>query len=176
MEDTSQEAWYVVRTQPKRERSASGYLRKELDLQVVAPLISYDKITRRGKVRWKEAMFPGYVFAKFSRESMEKAVCYAPGVLNLVRFGDSVPSIDEEFLLELIDLMGDSEDLALEHQLVEGDEYEVATGPLRGLKGIVLEVLPSGERVRLLFEMIGSERSIDMDILSLLLPSRPPVE
>ncbi len=176
MGDFSIEAWYVVRTQPKRERSSSAYLRKELGLEVVAPQISYDKITRRGKVRWREAMFPGYVFAKFSREQMEKAVCYSPGVLCLVRFGESVPAVDESFLLGLRDVVGDDEELELEHQLIEGDEYEVATGPMKGQKGKVMEVLSGGDRVKLMFDMIGSERSIDLDILSLLLPTRPPID
>lgn len=176
MEEESAARWYVVRTQTKRENASARYIRKELMLEVVAPQIRYTKVTRRGKVLWKEAMFPGYLFVKFNREIDEKAVCYAPGVLKMVRFGDSVPSIGENFVMSLQDVVGDEEVLDLQHGVELGQEYEVAGGALKGHTGEVLEVLPGGERALLLMEMIGSERVIEVDIFSLLLPSRPNIE
>jgi transcriptional antiterminator RfaH len=165
--------WYVVRSQTKREQTSAVYIRKELGLDVVAPQIRYTKVTRRGKVLWKEAMFPGYLFVKFDRMLDEKAVCYAPGVLKLVRFGDEVPCIGEDFVLSLRELVGDEEMLDLQVGVEIGHEYEVATGVLKGSVGEVVEVLPGGQRALLLMEMIGSERLIEIDIFSLLLPSRP---
>ena len=168
--------WYVVRAQTKREHTSARYIRKELGLEVVAPQIRYTKVTRRGKVLWKEAMFPGYLFVKFDRVVDERAVCYAPGVLKLVRFGDYVPEIGADFVLNLKDIVGNEEVLDLEHGVELGGEYEVADGALKGQKGEVLEVLSGGKRVMLLLEMIGGERVIEVDIYSLLLPSRPDLE
>lgn len=164
--------WYVIRTQTKREQTAAGYIRKELGLEVVAPQIRYTKITRRGKVLWKEAMFPGYVFVKFQRELSERAVCYAPGVLTLVKFGEQVPAIEESVVLQMASMVGEDEILDLEHSVKEGMEYEVADGALKGTVGEVLEVLPSGERVLMLMDMIGGPRAVEMDVFSLLL-SKP---
>jgi transcriptional antiterminator RfaH len=176
MTDVETVRWYVVRAQTKREHTSARYIRKELGLEVVAPQIRYTKVTRRGKVLWKEAMFPGYLFVKFDRDLDEKAVCYAPGVLKLVRFGDYVPSIDEEFVLNLKDLVGDEEVLDLQHGVELGQEYEVASGALKGTIGEVVEVLTGGQRVLLLMEMIGGERVIEIDVFSLLLPSRPNLD
>jgi len=168
--------WYVVRTQTKRENSAAGYIRKELNLDVVAPQIRYTKVTRRGKVLWKEAMFPGYLFVKFRRDQHEKAVCYAPGVLKLVKFGEYVPTIEEEFVQQVSDIVGERGVLDLEHGIEEGGEYEVADGVLKGVVGEVLEVLSGGQRVMMLMDMIGGQRKIEVDVYSLLLPSRPDME
>lgn len=165
--------WYVVRAQTKRESTSARHIRKELGLEVLAPQIRYTKVTRRGKILWKEAMFPGYLFVKFDREVDEKAVCYAPGVLKLVKFGDFVPSIGEDFVLNLRDMVGDEEMLDIKHGVELGHEYEVVNGVLKGGVGEVVEVLPGGQRVLLLMEMIGSERLIEVDVFSLLLPSRP---
>jgi len=152
------------------------YIRKELGLEVVAPQIRYTKVTRRGKVLWKEAMFPGYLFVKFDRNVDEKGVCYAPGVLKLVRFGDFVPDIEEDFVFSLKDIVGEEELLDLEHGVELGAEYEVVDGALKGNLGEVIEVLPGGQRAVLLMEMIGGERAIEVDVYSLLLPSRPDLD
>ncbi len=169
VEDTK-ERWYVVRSQTKREQAAAGYVRRELGLEVVAPQIRYTKVTRRGKVLWREAMFPGYLFVKFDREVDEKAVCYAPGVLKVLRFGDYVPDIEASFVLGLSDLVGDEGVLDLAHSVELGQECEMADGAFKGSVGEVVEVLPGGERVLLLMEMIGGERLVEVDIFSLLLP------
>ncbi|MGJ8655504.1 MAG: transcription termination/antitermination protein NusG [Akkermansiaceae bacterium] len=173
LDKVENDKWYVVRAQPKREHISAKYIRKELGLEVVAPQIRYTKVTRRGKVLWKEAMFPGYLFVKFDRDVDERGVCYAPGVLKLVRFGDYVPDIGEEFVLSLRDIVGDEEVLDLQHGVELGQEYEVAGGALKGSVGEVVEVLPGGQRALLLMEMIGGERVIEVDVYSLLLPSRP---
>ena len=162
--------WYVVRTQTKRENAAATYIKKELGLEVVAPKIRYTKATRRGKVLWKEAMFPGYIFVKFDRFIDEKAVCYAPGVLKLVQFGDYVPKIEEEFVLQISAILGDSEMLDLEQEVQQGREYEVVDGVLKGEVGEVLEILPGGQRVMMLLEMIGGKQAVEVDVYSLLLP------
>jgi transcriptional antiterminator RfaH len=176
MMEENKEKWYVVRAQTKREHTSARYIRKELGLEVVAPQIRYTKVTRRGKVLWKEAMFPGYLFVKFDRDEDERAVCYAPGVLKLVRFGDYVPSIGEDFVLILRGIVGDEEVLDLQHGVELGQEYEVASGALKGTVGEVVKVLPGGQRALLLMEMIGGERVIEVDVFSLLLPSRPDLD
>ena len=176
MIEEMKEKWYVVRAQTKREHTSARYIRKELGLEVVAPQIRYTKVTRRGKILWKEAMFPGYLFVKFDRNVDEKAVCYAPGVLKMVRFGDYVPSIEEGFVLNLKNIVGDEEVLDLQHGVELGQEYEVADGALKGNVGEVVEVLSGGQRVLFLMEIIGGERVVEVDVFSLLLPSRPDLD
>lgn len=166
-------AWYVVRSQPKRERLAARSLREGLRLEVVCPLVKFQKITRRGKVWWSEAMFPGYLFAKFDQNEHERAVKYAQGVLALVHFGDKMPSVSEGFMRQLSEQLIDTEEVVISHKLEVGGSYEIADGPLTGQAGEVLEVMPASERVRLLVEFIGGNREIEIDLLSLLLPGRP---
>ncbi len=173
IEESAIEEWYVVRSQTKRERSAAAYIRKELGLEVVAPQVSFVKSTRRGKVKWREAMFPGYLFVKFVREVNERAVCYAPGVLTLVKFGSIVPSIEASFVESLQDTLTEDGNLTLERIILKGAQYEVSEGPMRGQEGVVVEVLPGGDRVKMLMEFIGGEREVDLDIYQLLLSSRP---
>ena len=165
--------WYVVRAQPKRERIAARSIRETIGVEVVCPLVKFLKATRRGKVWWSEAMFPGYLFVKFNRKEQERGVRYAQGVLTIVKFGESMPVVPSAFVESLNEQLGEQEEVVIAHEVEVGDQFELAEGPLRGQLGDVVEVLPGNERVRLLVEFIGGEREVEVDFMSLLLPGRP---
>ena len=55
----------------------------------------------------------------------------------------------------------------------EGDEVELADGPLRGMTGTVIEVRPADERVRIFVQFLGQDQPVDVDLYSLLLPRKP---
>ena len=41
------------------------------------------------------------------------------------------------------------------------------------MKGVIIEVLPGAERVKVLLEFLGQTHAVDVDIFTLLLPRRP---
>jgi transcriptional antiterminator RfaH len=57
--------------------------------------------------------------------------------------------------------------------LEKGDEVELAVGPLKGLKGQIVDVLPGVERVKVLLEFLGQAQAVDVDLFSILLPRKP---
>ncbi|MCH1497844.1 MAG: hypothetical protein L7U83_02140, partial [Akkermansiaceae bacterium] len=69
-----QAAWYVLRTQLKREKLAAANLRRLDGVEVFLPRLKYQKTTRRGRVWWTEPLFPGYLLARFSLVEMGRAV------------------------------------------------------------------------------------------------------
>lgn len=171
--------WYCVRTQTKREHIAAKNLRQLEEVAVICPMLRYRKATRRGKIWWREAMFPGYVLVRFDLASHERAVTYAQGVRGLVRFGAIIPSVPEGFVTRLGEELCSGEDsekeltLNLTPQIEVGEEVEVAHGPLQGMRGVVSEVLPGRERVRVLLEFLGQVHPVEVDLFSLLMPRRP---
>jgi transcriptional antiterminator RfaH len=174
--------WYGVRTQTKREHIAAQHLRSLEDIEVFCPRIRYRKATRRGKVWWVEPMFPGYLLARFRLESMERAVTFTQGVRGLVRFGEEIPPIPTAFVeairRETIvqSSSGQSEDpecVTLTPEIISGDEIEVAHGPLQGMHGTILQILPAAERVKILLEFFGRPNIIEVDLFSLILPRKP---
>ena len=171
-------AWYCVRTQTKREHLAAKSLGQLEGVQSFCPRLRYRKATRRGKVWWVEAMFPGYVFAFFSRKTSERAVVHTQGVMKMLKFGDYMPEIPASFIAELCKLMegqdGENEGmLTLVPTVQEGDEVEFSHGALQGFQGKVIKVLPASERVKLLIEFLGDTQVVETDLFSLLLPNKP---
>jgi transcriptional antiterminator RfaH len=170
-------AWYCLRTQTKREHIAAATLRELEGVEVLCPRLRYRKTTRRGKIWWVEPLFPGYLLARFELEGQERAVSYANGVSQILRFGGEPPTIPERFVEDLrAELAKSSEDgemIVVQVSVAPGDEVELADGPLRGMTGRVFEVCPAKDRVRIFIEFLGQEQPVDVDLFSLLLPKRP---
>lgn len=177
MSEADGRAWYCLRTQTKREHIAAAALRELEEVEVVCPRLRFRKMTRRGKIWWVEPLFPGYLLAKFDLEERERAVSYANGVSQILRFGGKTPTIPERFVEEIrVELAKNGEEgelLTVQPEILPGDEVELAEGPLRGMTGQVIEVSPAKERVRIFIEFLGQEQPVDVDLFSLLLPKRP---
>ena len=173
---THEPAWYCLKTQTKREAIAAAHLREREHVEVFCPMLRYRKATRRGKVWWVEALFPGYVLARFCLDRDERAVIYSQGVRGLVRFGGLVPAVADDFvdvLRKEVAKQGTAEVLTVGPRITEGEEVELAHGPLGGICATVVEVLPARERVKVLLEFLGREQVIEVDLFSLLLPRKP---
>jgi transcriptional antiterminator RfaH len=176
--DENTPAWYCVRTQPKREHLAAKGLQHLEGVETFCPRLRYKKATRRGNVWWVEAMFPGYIFAKFIRHEKERAVIHSQGVMTLLKFGSLVPAISTKFIEELQQLIHDQQTeeehlLTLHPSVKKGDQVEIAHGAMQGITGEVIKVLPASERVMLLIDFLGNPQIVDSDIFSLILPEKP---
>ncbi len=60
-----QVAWYVLRTQLKREKLAAANLRRLDGGEVFLPRLKYQKTTRRGPGLWAEPLFSWYFLGRF---------------------------------------------------------------------------------------------------------------
>ncbi|MEM1083919.1 MAG: transcription termination/antitermination NusG family protein [Verrucomicrobiota bacterium] len=180
-EDKDKPQWYCVKTQTKREHIAAGHLRELEGVEVFCPRLRYRKATRRGKIWWVEALFPGYILVKFVMTDSERLVTYSQGVRGLVKFGSEVPPVAGSFVETLrheITRSVEEEDgvedtLTVGPQVESGEEVEIASGPLGGFQGKVVSILPGKERVRVLLDFLGQPQIVEVDLFSLLLPRKP---
>lgn len=157
-------AWFALRSQPKHEHIAAAHLRQEQDVEVFLPRIRFQRLTARGtKARVTEALFPGYVFARFDFQSSFRKVRHARGVRGLVHFGEKYPWIPPEVISELRSLLGEEEIREISTEVERGQEVVVAGGPLRGLQAVVERALPGQERAAILLEFLGRQTLVELD-------------
>lgn len=169
--------WYVLRSQTKREHIAAATVTQHFRgaIEVFCPRIKYKKPTRRGVIWWIEPLFPGYFLAKFRVAENLRDLLHLNGVSGAIQFGKVLPEVPEEFVNELRqEFAGEGEEsiLPIERKLGIGDEVELVDGAFSGLGGRVLEVLPSHERVKVLLELMGETRPVEIDVYSLLVRER----
>jgi transcriptional antiterminator RfaH len=166
--DSVEPAWYCLRSQPKHEHIAAAHLRMLEGVTVFCPRIRFRRATRQGLVWVTEAMFPGYLFARFELAKMHRQVGYAHGVSGIVRFADRYPAIEEGALAQLRNHTDGSEVKELDYAISQGDNVRIAEGAFAGLEAIVTQILPAKERVRVLMDFLGRKMEAEVECSSIL--------
>jgi transcriptional antiterminator RfaH len=161
-------AWYCLRSQPKHEHIAAAHLRLLEDVTVFCPRIRFKRATRQGLVWVTEAMFPGYLFARFKLAAMQRQVMYAHGVSGIVRFADRYPTIEEGSLAQLQNHTGSEGVKQLNYDLSEGDRVKIVDGAFMGLEAVVTQVLSAKERVKILMDFLGRTMEAEVQCSSVL--------
>jgi transcription antitermination factor NusG len=165
--------WFCLKTQPKHEHIAASALRQQFALECFSPRIRFRKATRRGAVWFVEAMFPGYLFARFLYREQHRQVQYAPGIAAIVRFGLHVAAINEAAISSLRAASGEEEVIIFDPELKVGDAVQITEGAFQGLQAVVTQLLPAKERVKVLLEFLG--RQVEAEVQSpKLLPTVSP--
>lgn len=155
-------AWYCLRAKVKREHLAAVFLRARAGCEVLAPRLSYIKNTRRGKVRFVEALFPGYLFCRFDLQNELRHILGIQGVTGIVHYGQHYPQVDVDFIQELQRRMPAEVAEVPEPDIAPGVRVEVSEGPFRQLEALVTRVLPARQRVAVLMEILGRPVEVEL--------------
>ncbi len=164
-------AWYCLRTQLKREHIAASTLKALHGIEVCLPRLKHRKKTVRGPVNFTEALFPGYLFAKFDLEQQLSAVRSAAGVAGVLHFNQSYLPVPDSVIAELRELSGQDELIEITEQYAAGDAVEIVAGSFFGIHGLVRTYVPAKERVVVLLEFLGREAEVEVEA-SAVLPRR----
>jgi transcriptional antiterminator RfaH len=160
--------WFCLRTQPKHEHLAAAHLRKMDQVEVFLPRIRFKRATRQALAWVTEALFPGYLFARFDWDVRLRQVQHAPGVRGVVHFGEDWPVISENAINELREAVGTTELQIISQEFSPGDAVHFADGSLCGLRAIVSRVMPSQKRIEVLMELLGRQTEVELTVDSLI--------
>jgi transcriptional antiterminator RfaH len=155
-------AWFCLRAAPKREHLAAISLRRQFGIECLSPRLRFRKLTQRGPVWFVEAMFPGYLFAKFVYSTQHRAVESSHGVRGTVRFGQRLAMLPENTVIALQSKAGAEEVITIDSSLKIGQPVHIVEGPFQGLEAVITQVLPAKERIRVLLEFLG--RSLELEV------------
>lgn len=158
-------AWYTLQTIPKREHLAAAALRREAGLEAFCPRLRSRKATRRGAVQFTEALFPGYLFARFDFATTHRHVRAIHGVSTIVSFGEEFPTLPDSVLANLRASFPENEILNLVdlNHPRPGDTVDVLEGPFAGLQAVVQRVMPGRQRATILLDLLGRVVETELD-------------
>ena len=160
--------WYCVKARPRQERSAKVALANEVGIEVFCPLLRFERARKSGRVRVLEAMFPGYLFARFCYDEQYRMVRSINGVSTIVSFGGIPAAVPDAIIDELRAAVADGETVEIPASLSVGEEVQVVEGPFQGIRAIVTSVMPARARVTVLLELLGMEREVEVAEKSVL--------
>ena len=120
--------WFCLKSQPKHEHIAAAHLRQNSAVGVFLPRIRFKRATRQGTVWVTEALFPGYLFARFDWQSSLRQVQHSRGVRGVVHFGERWPAIPDAVIHELLQAVGETGLHTIPENLKPGDDVEITSG------------------------------------------------
>jgi len=155
--------WYCLHTAPRQENKVAILLQRDLGLEVFAPRIRFRRM-RAGQPMWAtEALFPGYLFARFEYFERRRQINALPGVTNVVHFGEQVSPVPDGIMAELRALVRDNETVEVTADPQPGSEVVITGGSLSGLRVLVTRVMPARQRIAVLLELLGSNREVEIE-------------
>ena len=159
---TKEPYWFCLKTQPKREHLAATALRRQFDIECLSPRLRFRKMTQRGPVWFVEAMFPGYLFAKFIYSEQHRVVEHSIGIRGVLHFGNRLATLPEGVVVALQTRVGVEEVTTVDTSPKVGQPVQITEGPFQGLEAVVTRLLPARERIRVLLDFLG--RSLETEI------------
>jgi len=155
--------WFCLRAAGRREHLAALNLARRNGVDAFAPRIRVRREIRAGGVRnVTEALFPGYLFARFRYPEQVRRVVSTTDVLGLVAFGGTPPRLDDHTIAHLRRHAEPAVLPPLSPVFEEGDWVRVAAGCFRGTEGRVRQTATARDRVCVLLCLLGHDVEISL--------------
>lgn len=161
--------WYVLHTYSGYENAVKAAIEKsvvnrhceDMVLQMEIPMETVTEVTEAGtKKEVERKLFPGYVLIKMVlTDETWHLVRNIRGVTGFVgEANKAIPLTDEEVAA-----------LGVErHEIVVlynvGDTVKITDGPLSSFKGVVEEIMPDKNKVRVVVSMFGRETPVELEL------------
>ncbi|MDR5709441.1 MAG: transcription termination/antitermination protein NusG [Armatimonadota bacterium] len=163
--------WYVIHTYSGYENKVKANLERRIAsmnvqdkiFQVIVPTTDEIEI-KEGKRRiTQRRIYPGYVLVEMIMDDDSwYVVRNTPGVTGFVGAGARPVPLDEEEVKTILGQMrGEAPRLRITYQ--KGDTVRITSGPFQEFTGVVEEILPEREKVRVRVSIFGRETPVELD-------------
>ena len=133
-----QKRWYAVYTRSRAEKKTLEALEKS-GIEAYLPLYKTLRQWSDRKKMVELPLIPSYVFVKIE-ETQYKKVLEVDGIVAFIKFENKLVAIPDQQIQFIKRLVEHGDDLNVISEKVEqGDLVRIASGPLRGTEGEVIE-------------------------------------
>ncbi len=167
----STKSWYVIHTYSGYENKVKANLERRIEsmnmedkiFRIVVPMEDELEIKDGKKRINKRKIFPGYVLVEMiMNDDSWYVVRNTPGVTGFVGSGSRpIPLTDEEAHL-IMRQMG-VEEPRVRLDLNVGEHIRVRSGPFENFVGVIEEVHPDKDKLRVRISMFGRETPVELD-------------
>lgn len=163
--------WFVVYTKSRQEKRVARWLD---EMGVVYYLPMQKKLRQwKDRVKWVEMpLISSYIFVKIKNDKEYLDILKIEGVVTFITFEGKAAVVPDHQIEAIRLLLASEKELEVTAEnLGEGDEIEVKAGPLKGLKGKLVNV-KNKSKVKVEVEHIGQAVLVDIDKKYLVKKSR----
>lgn len=150
--------WFAVHAKRHRETLAAASLGTS-GLEVFLPMVKVERLERLAIKKDSQALFPGYLFARFCPAISLSAVESARGVLHVIKSGAEPTPVDEQVIIEIQGRVAEDGLIRMEPRgFKPGDEVSIREGPFAGMIGRVMAEADEQRRVTILLQAMWQAR------------------
>ncbi|MDN5364151.1 MAG: transcription termination/antitermination protein NusG [Eubacteriales bacterium] len=163
--------WFVIHTYSGYENKVKANLEKRIAsmnmgdkiFRILVPMEDEIEVKDGKRRMTKRKIFPGYVLVEMIlTDDSWYVVRNTPGVTGFVGPGSKPVPLDDEEAKQILRQMG-VEEPKTRIDLEVGQKVRVTSGPFATLVGVVEEIFPDKQKVRVLVNMFGRETPVELD-------------
>jgi transcriptional antiterminator RfaH len=158
------EQWYALRCKPRKEEIVWRQVRTQ-GFEAFYPRLKVQPVNPRSS-KWRP-YFPGYMFVRANIEEVGMSTFqWMPHAIGLVTFGDEAAMVPENLIHAIrrrVDEIAAAGGEVFDG-LKGGDVVVISDGPFSGYEAIFDARLPGSERVRVLLQLLNSQRHVPVEL------------
>ncbi|WBY44309.1 antiterminator LoaP [Bacillus velezensis] len=168
--------WYALFVESGKEEIVQKFLRLQFDEQALYSIIPKKKVTeRKAGIKYEalKKMFPGYVLfkTKMTERTFHKTK-ELPISCRIVNNGayyskerkTYFTTITDEEILPIIRLIGEGDTVDYSKVYIENSKVTVASGPLKGMEGIIKKIDKRKRRAKICLSFMGLDKMVNVGI------------
>lgn len=166
--------WYVIHTYAGYENKVKQNLEHRIDsmgvadriFQVVVPTEDQIEIKNGKRNTVQRKVFPGYVLVDMVMDEQSWFVVRnTPGVTGFVSSGTTPVPLQESEVRRILKLDKQAEAPVVAVTFKKGENIKIVDGPFQEFLGIVDEVTPERNKLKVLVTFFGRETPVELDFL-----------
>jgi transcriptional antiterminator RfaH len=162
MVKSEQFEWLALQVKPREEKRAKENLSNQ-GFEPYFPIIYSLTIKNKNKVIKEEPMFPGYAFVRFSKNMSLKQLDSTRGIIEIVKFGNEYPVLDQQIISSIQDIEHHSLKSPKKQTYKIGDKIIINNGPLKHQKAIIAGKV-SNQRIEILYTLLNRAHLIQVNV------------
>jgi transcription elongation factor/antiterminator RfaH len=152
-------SWYAIYTRPRHEKKVNVQL-TDKDVETFLPLITRKRQWKDRKKNVEMPLFSSYLFVNFEYK-YRFDILETDGVVKIVNF-NGVPAVVPDWQIDsLRQMLTFPKTIELENYIRPGEIVEVTEGPMRGMRGTVVNRKNSN---RLVLTIDGIMQSVSVEV------------
>lgn len=165
-------AWYVIHTYSGYENKVRDDILRRIDTMKMRDKIFQVLVPTEEELEFKDGkrktvmrrVYPGYVFVEMIlTDDSWYVVRNTRGVTGFVSPGSKPVPLPEDEVKRIKQIMGMEAPTRVKLHLEVGQSIRVIHGPFQDFHGVVDEVTPDREKVRVLISIFGRETPVELD-------------
>ncbi|MFA5033318.1 MAG: transcription termination/antitermination protein NusG [bacterium] len=162
--------WFIIHVYSGQEQKVMDVIRNRFttsapneEIEIIMPTKKVSKLTKKGTITMEKKLYPGYLVLQVEpKEELIKLISETPGVRSFGGKGKQPQIISEEEVSRMFGYIKPEPGKNVEVPFIKGETVKISTGPFIDFTGVVEEIYPERERLKLMVNILGRQTPVEI--------------